>query len=152
MNQVKMRFGVFAPVVGEGRRSMSTVSKAVVELVGGGKSKHRKASSELCKFIGIPQQSRSETALIISKFIKLYNSKVPIIPFPLFFMQLCFLFSSCRSNTLTVWWMFPLTDMPIYSTLLSVNLFILYLMCHWWCNFFFNSVNQALVSWLSDSI
>ncbi|CAL0331641.1 unnamed protein product [Lupinus luteus] len=77
MNQVLTRFRASASVVGAGRRSMSTVSKAVVEIVGGGKSKNRKASSELCKFIGIPQQSRSEIALIISKFLKLYNFKSP---------------------------------------------------------------------------
>ncbi|KAK7252593.1 hypothetical protein RIF29_36650 [Crotalaria pallida] len=77
MNQVLTRFRASASAVGAGRKNMSTVSKAVVEIVGGGKSKNRKAESELCKFIGIPQQSRSEISLIISKFIKLYNSKSP---------------------------------------------------------------------------
>ncbi|XP_027362133.1 uncharacterized protein LOC113869836 [Abrus precatorius] len=60
-----------------GRRSMSTVSKAVAEIVGSGNRKIRKSSSELCNFLGIPHHSRSEMALILSKFIKLYNFKSP---------------------------------------------------------------------------
>ncbi|XP_004512324.1 uncharacterized protein [Cicer arietinum] len=60
-----------------GRRSMSTVSKAVAEIVGVGKTKTRKATSELCTFMGIPHHCRSEIALIISKFIKLYNFRSP---------------------------------------------------------------------------
>ncbi|CAJ2646850.1 uncharacterized protein LOC123907471 [Trifolium pratense] len=60
-----------------GRRSMSTISKAVAEIVGVGKTKTRKATSELCTFMGVPQPSRSEMAIIISKFIKLYNAKSP---------------------------------------------------------------------------
>ncbi|XP_061341764.1 uncharacterized protein LOC133288082 [Gastrolobium bilobum] len=74
MNQIKIGLG------GSGcawRRSMSTVSNAVAEIMGVGKTKTRKSSSELCNFLGIPHQSRSETALIISKFIKLYNLKSP---------------------------------------------------------------------------
>ncbi|XP_020218052.1 uncharacterized protein LOC109801406 [Cajanus cajan] len=60
-----------------GRRSMSTVSKAVAEITGTGKTKTRKSSSELCNFLGIPHHSRSEISLILSNFIKLYNSKSP---------------------------------------------------------------------------
>ncbi|CAL5188321.1 unnamed protein product [Lathyrus oleraceus] len=60
-----------------GRRSMSTVSKAVAEIVGVGKTKNRKATSELCTFMGIPHHSRSEIASIISKFIKLYSFRSP---------------------------------------------------------------------------
>ncbi|KAK7309444.1 hypothetical protein RJT34_06181 [Clitoria ternatea] len=60
-----------------GRRSMSTVSKAVAEIMGVGNTKTRKSSSELCNFLGIPRQSRSEIASILSKFIKLYNLRSP---------------------------------------------------------------------------
>ncbi|GAU39528.1 hypothetical protein TSUD_222980 [Trifolium subterraneum] len=60
-----------------GRRSMSTISKAVAEIVGVGKTKTRKATSELCTFMGIPHQSRSEIAVILSKFMKLYNPRSP---------------------------------------------------------------------------
>nr|ACU14195.1 unknown [Glycine max] len=60
-----------------GRRSMSTVAKAVEEITGTGNTKIRKSSSELCTFLGIPRQSRSEIALILSKFTKLYNFKSP---------------------------------------------------------------------------
>lgn len=56
---------------------MSTVSKAVAEIAGVGKTKTRKASSELCTFLGIPHHSRSEISLIISNFIKLYNARSP---------------------------------------------------------------------------
>lgn len=70
-----------------GRRSMSTVSKAVAEIVGVGKTKTRKATSELCTFMGIPHHCRSEIALIISKFIKLYNFRVPILHFFLLIYQ-----------------------------------------------------------------
>ena len=73
---------------GAGGRNMSTVSKVVAEIGGMGKS--RKSSSELCKFLGIPHQSRSEIALIISKFIKLYNFKVPNPhPYPFFSYYYC---------------------------------------------------------------
>ncbi|KAK7307401.1 hypothetical protein VNO77_40428 [Canavalia gladiata] len=60
-----------------GRRSMSTVSKAVAEITGIGNTKIRKSSSELCNFLGVPRRSRSEVALILSRFIKLYNFKSP---------------------------------------------------------------------------
>ncbi|XP_047182981.1 uncharacterized protein LOC124849147 isoform X1 [Vigna umbellata] len=60
-----------------GRRSMSTVAKAVAEITGTGNTKIRKSSSELCNFLGIPRHSRSEIALILSKFIKLYNFRSP---------------------------------------------------------------------------
>ncbi|KAJ1375405.1 SWIB/MDM2 domain [Sesbania bispinosa] len=70
MNHIKMGLGA-------GRRSMSTVSKAVAEIAGVGKTKTRKAESELCNFLGIPRHSRSEIALIISKFIKIYNIRSP---------------------------------------------------------------------------
>jgi len=55
---------------------MSTVAKAVAEITGTGNTKIRKSSSELCTFLGIPRHSRSEVALILSKFIKLYNFRV----------------------------------------------------------------------------
>ncbi|WJX83855.1 hypothetical protein P8452_66482 [Trifolium repens] len=58
-----------------GRRSMSTISKAVAEIVGVSKTKTRKATSELCTFMGIPHHSRSEISTIISKFIKLYSDQ-----------------------------------------------------------------------------
>lgn len=45
--------------------------------------KNTKASSELCKFLGVPHQSRSETALLLSKFIKLNNSRVGWVFFTL---------------------------------------------------------------------
>jgi hypothetical protein len=64
-----------------GRRSMSTISKAVAEITGVGKTKTRKATSELCTFMGIPHHSRSEIATIISKFIKLHSARVLILPF-----------------------------------------------------------------------
>ncbi|KAK2373390.1 hypothetical protein P8452_46485 [Trifolium repens] len=60
-----------------GRRSMSTISKAVAEITGVGKTKTRKATSELCTFMGIPHHSRSEIATIISKFIKLHSARSP---------------------------------------------------------------------------
>jgi len=52
------------------------VAKAVAEITGTGNTKIRKSSSELCTFLGIPRHSRSEIALILSKFIKLYNFRV----------------------------------------------------------------------------
>ncbi|MED6182396.1 hypothetical protein PIB30_028140 [Stylosanthes scabra] len=55
---------------------MSTVSKAK-EIIEGKKGKNRKATSELCNFLGIPHQSRSEMALTLSKFMKLYNARSP---------------------------------------------------------------------------
>ncbi|WJX45039.1 hypothetical protein P8452_31953 [Trifolium repens] len=56
------------------RRSMSTISKAVAEIVGVSKTKTRKATSEFCTFMGILHHSRSEVSTIISKFIKLYSA------------------------------------------------------------------------------
>ncbi|KAK2361676.1 protein UXT protein [Trifolium repens] len=58
-----------------GRRSMSTISKTVAEIVGVNKTKTRKATSDLCTFMGIPHHSRSEISTIISKFIKLYSAR-----------------------------------------------------------------------------
>ncbi|KAK2375746.1 protein UXT protein [Trifolium repens] len=56
-----------------GRRSMSTISKTVAEIVVVSKTKTRKAT--LCTFMGIPHHSRSEVSTIISKFIKLYSGR-----------------------------------------------------------------------------
>ncbi|KAM1021197.1 hypothetical protein ACFX13_043075 [Malus domestica] len=41
------------------------------------KVKTKTSKSELCKFLGIPERSRSPTALLISKFIGLYNHQSP---------------------------------------------------------------------------
>jgi len=81
-----------------GRRSMSTVSKAVAEIMGVGKTKTRKATSELCTFMGIPHKSRSEIASIISKFIKLYSFRVSML---LFFLFVSLLHTNCLINILT---------------------------------------------------
>ncbi|KAK2360153.1 protein UXT protein [Trifolium repens] len=59
-----------------GRRSMSMISKTVAEIVGVSKTKTRKATSDLCTFMGIPHHSRSEISTIISKFIKLYSARL----------------------------------------------------------------------------
>jgi hypothetical protein len=85
-----------------GRRSMSTISKAVAEITGVGKTKTRKATSELCTFMGIPHHSRSEIATIISKFIKLHSARVPILPF--FIIITHQLFDQCPHSQ----------NMPIY--------------------------------------
>lgn len=77
-----------AVACGLGHRTLSTASKALTGLGGNRKvGKNAKASSELCKFLGVPDQSRSDNVLLISKFIKLYNSRVHILSFP------CSLFS-----------------------------------------------------------
>ncbi|CAK8540180.1 unnamed protein product [Lathyrus sativus] len=65
------------PMGAAGRKSMSTVAKVVAEIVSVGKTKHRKATSELGTYMGIPHHSRSEIASIISKFIKLYSFRSP---------------------------------------------------------------------------
>ncbi|WJX67190.1 hypothetical protein P8452_51681 [Trifolium repens] len=58
-----------------GRRIMSTISKTFAEIVGVSKTKTRKATSDLCTFMGIPRHSRSEIPTIISNFIKLYSAR-----------------------------------------------------------------------------
>ena len=76
----QMAFRVSAATVasawGLGRRTLTTGSKALgrIDRLKGGKS--RTSSSELCKYLGIPDQTRSDKALIISKFLKLYNLRV----------------------------------------------------------------------------
>ncbi|WJX66606.1 hypothetical protein P8452_51146 [Trifolium repens] len=46
------------------------------DIVGVSKTKTRKATSDLCTFMGIPHHSRSEISTIISKFIKLYSARM----------------------------------------------------------------------------
>ncbi|VVA25709.1 PREDICTED: upstream activation factor [Prunus dulcis] len=41
------------------------------------KVKTKTCCSELCKFLGIPERTRSPTALLISRFISLYNHQSP---------------------------------------------------------------------------
>ncbi|KAI9097504.1 hypothetical protein K1719_025679 [Acacia pycnantha] len=67
---------------------MSTASKSLTGLGSIKNGKNTKASSDLCKFLGIPDQSRSEIVLLISKFIKLNNSWVPILTLYSFFFFL----------------------------------------------------------------
>jgi hypothetical protein len=98
-----------------GRRSMSMISKTVAEIVGVSKTKTRKATSDLCTFMGIPHHSRSEISTIISKFIKLYSARVPILPF--------FFSPFFHHNTPTVWSMSSLTK---HANLLLFWLFLLY--------------------------
>ncbi|XP_057762442.1 uncharacterized protein LOC130982450 [Arachis stenosperma] len=83
MNRMRVGFRISSAAVaaaaekgGVWRRSMSTVSKAK-EIIEGKKGKNRKATSELCNYLGIPHQSRSEMALTLSKFMKLYNARSP---------------------------------------------------------------------------
>lgn len=75
-------------------RTLSNVSNALTGLGNRKVGKNSKASSELCKFLGVPDQSRSETALLISKFIKLYNARVHILSLPFYFLHggFCFIF------------------------------------------------------------
>ncbi|KAK4268791.1 hypothetical protein QN277_022030 [Acacia crassicarpa] len=79
MNHMRIcvSLGSVAAALRSGQRSMSTASKSLTGLGSIKNGKNTKASSELCKFLGIPDQSRSEIALLISKFIKLNNSRSP---------------------------------------------------------------------------
>ncbi|KAI9120460.1 hypothetical protein K1719_007493 [Acacia pycnantha] len=77
--------GSVAAALRSGQRSIATTSKSLTGLGSIRNGKNTKASSELCKFLGIPDQSRSEIALLISKFIKLNNSWVPILTLYSFF-------------------------------------------------------------------
>ncbi|KAF7844274.1 SWIB/MDM2 domain protein [Senna tora] len=79
MNQIRVRLctSTVTTAWGLGKRTLSTTSKALPGLGNRRVGKNSKASSELCKFMGIPDQSRSETSLLISKFIKLYNFRSP---------------------------------------------------------------------------
>ncbi|XP_054782388.1 uncharacterized protein LOC129289618 [Prosopis cineraria] len=79
MNRMRIcvSLGSVAAALRSGQRSMSTASKSLTGLGSVKNGKNAKASSELCKFLEIPDQSRSETALLISKFIKLNNSRSP---------------------------------------------------------------------------
>lgn len=71
--------------------------------------KNTKASSELCKFLGVPHQSRSETALLLSKFIKLNNSRVGWFFLPSIFTILRFLPSLSSSTRMGKGWLGSIT-------------------------------------------
>ncbi|XP_059443344.1 uncharacterized protein LOC132175411 [Corylus avellana] len=69
--------GTVARVLGVGTRRMSTkvnhsIPKAITKAI-----KPSSSSSEFRKFLGIPHTSRSQNALLISKFIKINTFRSP---------------------------------------------------------------------------
>ncbi|KAG2680043.1 hypothetical protein I3843_11G079600 [Carya illinoinensis] len=69
--------GMAVRVLAAGSRSMSTkahnsIPKEIAKAIN-----PKTASSEFRKFLGIPHSSRSQNALLISKFIRLYNFRSP---------------------------------------------------------------------------
>ncbi|ONI32194.1 hypothetical protein PRUPE_1G353500 [Prunus persica] len=60
------------------RASRSVMAAVIPESkVIAAKVKTKTCCSELCKFLGIPERTRSPTALLISRFISLYNHQSP---------------------------------------------------------------------------
>ncbi|KAF5477614.1 hypothetical protein F2P56_004234 [Juglans regia] len=69
--------GMAVRVLGAGSRSMSTkahnsIPKEIAKAIN-----PKTASSEFRKFLGIPHSSRSQNALLISKFLRLYTFRSP---------------------------------------------------------------------------
>ncbi|KAK4797120.1 hypothetical protein SAY86_029446 [Trapa natans] len=67
---------------GRGGSAIMAVAKAMnsgglSKFIGNGKAQTPSASSELGKFMGMPEISRSDSSILVSKFIKLHTRQNP---------------------------------------------------------------------------